>query len=458
MKSETKREMRPRIVVLGAGLAGLSAAWHLARQSPDLSRIVLEKDDSAGGLCRSRSVDGFTFDYTGHYLHLRDPAMTAWVERLLGDELVEVERRSLIQSHGVRLEFPFQANLHGLPPELVARCLIDFVRASDDLAPPNDAAEPFGRWARRVFGDGIAEAFMIPYNAKLFGVDADELTSEWVAWAVPRPDLEQVVRGALGIANRGMGYNPRFRYPRCGGIGSLPAALAECVADDLQLGAPVARIDAAGRRVQLADGREFAYERLISTLPLAELLHRIEGLVTPGGAPPLSQIAARLRWTAVIDVGLGIDRPEIAGGAHWIYFPEPEYPFYRAGFPSNVCRAMAPEGCSSISVEFSQRPDRPRPSHDELVAAARGGLERAGLLSPEDRIVLSTEALIDPAYVIFDAERTRLVDEALARLDEAGILSIGRFGAWTYSYMERALIDGKTAAERVAAALTPAAR
>ncbi|MFN7967188.1 MAG: hypothetical protein U0V87_16010 [Acidobacteriota bacterium] len=80
---------------------------------------------------------------------------------------------------------------------------------------------PFGDWARQVFGDGIAEEFMIPYNTKLFLCDPNEITSEWVAWAVPRPSVEQVVKGALGIPNTGMGYNPRFLYPKAGGIGAL---------------------------------------------------------------------------------------------------------------------------------------------------------------------------------------------------------------------------------------------
>lgn len=444
------------ILILGGGLAGLATAYHLARLLPEVPRLVLEKDAVAGGLARSRRVDGFTFDYTGHYLHLREPETTALVDELIGPLLAEVDRRAFIHARGARLDFPFQANLHGLPPEMVARCLLDYFAAARAEPPPADGTMPFGRWARRVFGDGIAEEFMIPYNAKLFGVDPDEITAEWVAWSVPRPDAAAVVRGALGITNEGLGYNPRFRYPREGGIGVLPAALAERVALDLRCGAEVSSIDARERRVVLRGGEALPFERLVSTLPLPFLLQRTRGLDScqrRDHACTLAELAGRLRWAAVVELALGVRRPEIAGGAHWIYVPDPETPFYRVGFPSNVSPALAPSGCSSLSVEFSHRPGDPVPAPAALLARARPYLEREGLLEPGDEVLVADVALLDPAYVVFDQRCTATTAEALARLRTAGILSIGRFGAWTYSYMERALIDGREAACAIAADL-----
>jgi len=440
------------ILILGGGLAGLATAFHLRRLLPGVPRLVLEKEALPGGLSRSRHVDGFTFDFTGHYLHLRDPGTIAFVEELVGDRMTQVERRAFIHSRGARLDFPYQANLHGLPPSAVARMVLDFFEASKVPLPERPEELPFGEWARRVFGAGIAEGFMIPYNAKLFGCAPDELTSEWVSWAVPRPDLAQVVNGALGIRNAGMGYNPRFRYPREGGIGILAEALAERVGADLRCGAAVVSIDARERRVVLQGGEVLPFEQVVSTLPLPYLLQRVRGVDgCPGLGMTLAEMAGALRWAAVIDLELGVDRAEIAEGAHWVYFPDPGVPFYRVGFPSNVARSLAPAGCSSLSVEFPHRPGAPLPPTGTLVAAARAGLEAAGILRPSDRIVCAEAALLDPAYVLFDRRRTPTVEAAMRRLGKVGIRSIGRFGAWTYSYMERALLDGKEAAEAIAA-------
>lgn len=440
------------ILILGGGLAGMSTAYHLARNLPQEPRLVLEREPLPGGLARSRRYDGFTFDDTGHYLHLRDPEIKRWVDELLGDQLMAVERRAQIHSRGVRLEFPYQANLFGLPPAVIAQAIVDFAAALQQPPPDKSGKMPFGQWARRVFGDTIADEFMIPYNAKLFGCDPDAITAEWVAWAVPRPDLQQVVRGALGLTNSGMGYNPAFLYPRDGGIGALPAALAQQVDADLRCNAAVAAIDAQRREVTLASGETLRYQQLVSSLPLPLLLRLIDRL--DDGGPPVAEEAAALRWTAVLDVELGVERAEIAGGAHWIYFPEPVYPFYRVGFPSNVCRAMAPAGCSSLSVEFAHDPALPTPDRGPLIDRARQGLILAGILAPADKIRVAHVERLDPAYVLFTPGTTKRTAQLLARLESVGIQSIGRFGAWTYSYMERALLDGKQAATKVAATLS----
>ncbi len=150
-------------------------------------------------------------------------------------------RKAEIRSRGATLPFPFQANLHGLPPDFVERCIVDFRKTlGRDL--PDDPATSFEDWSLAVFGRGISEAFMFPYNEKLFRREAAEMTADWVSWAVPKPTLEEVVRGAAGVPNTGMGYNATFRYPTSGGIGVLPAALAGRV-KNLRCGCPVVAVD-----------------------------------------------------------------------------------------------------------------------------------------------------------------------------------------------------------------------
>jgi protoporphyrinogen oxidase len=430
------------ILILGGGLAGLSTAYHLGKLGVP-PHLVLEREARPGGLCRTREIDGFLFDYTGHLLHLRDPEIVALVEDLLPERLILTERRAAIHSRGRRLEFPFQAHLHGLPPEVVARCLVDFVQTLRQDPPVDEGELSFRDWALGIFGQGICDEFMFPYNRKLFCREPETMTADWVSWAVPRPDLEQVVRGALGLPNRGMGYNPSFRYPETGGIGVLPAALAERV-PALRTGAEVVEVDLPARTLTLASGESLAWERLVNTLPLPHFLRILKG--APEG---LAGAAERLAWTVVLDLNLGLDRPDLAGGDHWLYFPEPEYPFYRVGFPSNICPAMVPEGCGSMYVEFAERPGG---AHDleELERSAREGLRRAGLLDGGERILARDLAVIDPGYVVFDRERARAVPATLEDLRGLGVHSIGRYGAWTYSYMERALRDGLDTARLLA--------
>lgn len=430
------------ILILGGGLAGLSTAYHLR----DLPHLVLEAESRPGGLCRSRRVGEFVFDYTGHLLHLRDPRAIALVERWLPGVFRIIERRACIRTRGVSLPFPFQAHLHGLAPEVVADCIVGFVEASKRPV-PEDPRTSFRDWSLAVLGRGISEAFMFPYNCKLFRRAPEAMTADWVSWAVPRPSLEEVVRGALGLPNRKMGYNATFRYPARGGIEVLVEAFAQRV-PRVRLGARVCGVELRRRRVELevAGRREHvAYEALVVTIPLPAFLRMIRD------EPELPPLAERLDWTRVACWNLGVDRSGLGEGAHWIYFPDPDTPYYRVGFPTNFSDAVAPPGTSSLYVEFALRRDE-RFDPAALEAPAREALEREGILRPDDRIVASDWVLLDPGYVIFDWARQEVLAQVLPRLERAGVHCIGRYGAWTYSYMERAILDGMETAERLRAA------
>jgi protoporphyrinogen oxidase len=426
------------IVILGGGLAGLATAYFLG----DIENVVLEADAVAGGLCRSRTIDGFVFDYTGHLLHVRDPRAEKLISELWPETFAVVARNASIRTRGVTLPFPFQANLHGLPGEVVADCILG---AAEALAQPvpDDPALSFRAWSLAALGRGISEAFMFPYNTKLFRRDPEDMTADWVSWAVPRPNLAEIVRGAMGVANRQMGYNATFRYPRQGGIDVVPKAFAAKV-KTLRANARVDAVDLGRRTVTLHSGESIGYDHLVSTIPLPHLLAMASGGGFDGPA-----LAKRLDWSVVGCLNLGISRPNVGSGAHWIYFPDGDAPFYRAGFPHAMGGDVCPPGTSSLYVEFGLRRDEPA-DPDVLERAAFAVLVREGILRADDRVIARDWIRIDPGYVIFDRARQEVMAEAIPRLAALGVKTIGRYGAWTYSYMERAMLDGLETAEALA--------
>ena len=442
--------MRVPVVILGGGLTGLSAAWHL----DGVESLVLERDAEPGGLCRSFAEDGFTFDCTGHLLHLREPRFRDLVERLAPGAFAAHERRAQIFSKGTFTPYPFQANLHGLPVDTVKDCVAGFVEAllrREKAGEPDPQRATFKEWVEAIFGAGIAQHFMLPYNAKLWRVDLDEIECGWVSWSIPRPTLREVLDGAFGATVRGLGYNPTFLYPRRGGIRALPDAFARRV-PAIRTGSAVETIDARRRVVRLRGGETIGYERLVSTLPLDRLLQSTEGLPDEMGA-----IGRRLRSVRVLNICLGIARPRLLD-AHWVYFPEPEYSFYRIGFPSNLAPGMAPRGCASVWAERSLLPGEPF-DEQEVIATTTDDLRRAGILRARDRVVFARVGVLDPAYVLYDRHRARHVPRVLETLREHGIDSTGRFGAWEYSSMEGAMRAGADAADRLRATLgVPEAR
>jgi protoporphyrinogen oxidase len=385
--------------------------------------------------------EGFTFDCTGHLLHLRDGSIRALVDSLAPGAFATHERRALIHSQGVDTAYPFQANLHGLPQETIRECIEGFVDAQMARArdgEPDTTRLSFRAWVESTFGRGIATHFMLPYNAKLWRTDLDEVECGWVSWSIPRPTLREILDGALGATVRGLGYNPTFLYPKRGGIRTLPDAFAGRVGG-IRLEAEVRAIDARARTVTLTDGTVVGYELLVSTLPLDRLLACAQGL--PADLP---RAGRRLRAVRVLNICLGIDRAQVSP-AHWIYFPEPQYSFYRVGVPSNLSDAMAPRGCSSLWAERSLLRDEPY-DENRVVEETIDDLRRAGILRRADRIVYRRVGVLDPAYVIYDRHRSRVLPGVLRALEDLGIRSTGRFGAWEYNSMEGAMKAGIEAA------------
>ena len=425
------------ILIIGAGLAGLSTAFHLG----DRRYRVVEKEKETGGLCRSYRLSDFTFDMTGHLLHFRKPEIKSFIEGLLAGKLEKHIRRSFIYSNGIYTEYPFQVNTYGLPREIVRDCLLGFI---ETLTKPGLGAEndrSFKSWISDNLGEGMARHFMVPFNEKLWQVPLDELTSDWVSWLIPKPRLEDVVNGALGIKDKAFGYNASFLYPAHGGIRLLPDAILAGVRDVI-CGTELMEVDTQRRRATFQDGRVEHYETLVSTIPIPELIRRCTDLPSA-----VRQAAAGLRCVSVYSINLGVSREQISD-KHWVYFPEPEFPFYRAGFPMNFSPSLGPPGSSSLYVEQSHHAENSVPT-DMLLDQVRNGLERAGILHPDDDIVVADVRDIRYAYVIFDRHRARVLPGILTELERRGIHSIGRYGRWEHSSMEDAIAHGKALGEKL---------
>ncbi len=247
------------------------------------------------------------------------------------------------------LPFPFQANLYGLPPEARLECLEGFIAAAG-RKPTGRKPDSFHSWVTGTFGRGIARHFFIPYNEKLFCKSLRSITCDWVSWSVPKPSLREVLKGALGSANTGMGYNASFLYPESGGIQKLPEAISRKV-KDIELGRRLVAVRLKERTLLFHDGTQLQYEALVSTMPLPKLVSMIEGM-----PPRFTGYGRRLTSAAVHNINIGINRPGVMP-YHWIYFPEPEFPFYRVGCYSNFTPNMAPKKTSSLYIEIAARPD-----------------------------------------------------------------------------------------------------
>lgn len=422
------------ILVVGAGLTGLSTARHLRS-----SCMVVEKEQTPGGLAVTEWERGYGFDRTGHLLHLRDPAIRRWVSRLLGDDAIWLERQSRIWSHGVYTRYPFQANTFGLPPRVAHQCIMGFLEARESRQ--RGPIRSFEDFIHAHFGSGFARHFMVPYNRKIWGVHPREMTSSWCDRFVPIPKMEDVIAGAVGLHDTEMGYNASFLYPRRG-IGVLTDRICETVSrsTDLHVGTALRRLDARRRVATLSGGRTLNYEALVSTVPLDRLART---LVDPPAKVARAARKLRVRTLSYLDVALKIP----AGTPyHWTYVPDRAVPFYRVGAYSNFSADLVPPGCGSLYVELTAR--RPGPA-GKVVARVLPWLKAMGIIRSQGDVRFVRLRRIPHAYVIYDHSWQAARHTVMRYLQRHGIHSIGRYGDWNYSAMEDALIAGRDAAHRI---------
>lgn len=426
------------IVVLGGGLAGLSAA--MEARAP-----LYEASDSVGGVARSDIIDGFVFDRGIHVLQTKNRQILDLLAEL-GIELGVRERNAHIYSHGCYTPYPFQVNTAGLPLLLRARCVWDFLRRSDEEDPAN-----YEQWMYANIGRGLAETFLIPYSEKFWGVPPAEMTHDWTGNRVPKPATSQVLRGAIWSRRTAIGTNATFSYPLSGaGYAAIPRALAGRV-PEIHLEHRVVAVDPARRRVRFANGLELGYRALVSTLPLPQLIS-----MCGEQAPAEAQAAVRrLRTNSILVVNLGIGRANLSE-RHWVHFPGKDISFFRLSFPATFDTALVPPGTSSVSCEVAYSPDKPI-DRETIVERVIADLIKVGILRKDDPIVLRHTSDIPLAYCIYDHARKASTRVALDWLLTQDIISCGRYGLWTYFWSDEAMMSGLNAGAKARRLLGEAA-
>jgi len=425
--------LKEDIVILGAGLAGLSAAHHGGG-------TIFEANAHHGGTCHSPSSQGYTFDLGIHVLHTKNLYVLDLLQQKLKADMFEQARRAWIYSFGTRTRYPFQANLFGLPVPVVKECLVSFIKTyCKRQIQPEIECSNYEEWINAVFGEGIARTFMIPYSEKFWTVHPRDLTTEWLDVRIPMPDIEDVIEGSLTSHDKGFGPNAMFKYPREHGIQALTDVFVKNGAD-VRLSHRAVHIDMDKKEITFSNGSSCRYKVLISTIPLPALTDMT------GLPASLAMLPDRLRCNSILCVNLGIDHPDI-NQEHWIYYPEKEYSFFRISFPHNFAPGLAPEGKSSISAEIAYSDTSPV-DRKSIVDRVVNDLMTAGIINREHRIEFTDVQDVRYGYVIFDHHRAKTVEQLKDFYMRHHIITAGRYGSWEYQWMDDAILDGKRAAEQ----------
>ncbi len=423
------------VAIIGSGMAGLGAAWKLKEKN--IKVVIFEKDSRPGGLCRTENDNNFLFDYTGHLLHFKDPYFREVVFSQYKGALLQKTRDAWVWSKNVYTKYPFQANLYGLPIDVIIDCVYEY--SIKHFSEKKSDYANYEEWIVNNFGEGIARHFMIPYNQKIYRRHPRELHPDCNGRFVPQSDLKLLLRGALSQGTGDLGYNSTFFYPEYDGIESLVRSLFKDF--EIRLNESVEMIDLSDSVLYTNQGEAVHYDYIISTQPLPELMKSIRG----GLAACIDKVK-RLKYVSILNINFGI-KGNISE-KHWVYIPEEQYKFHRIGFPHNFSINNAPGGCSSVYLEISYDPEIGI-NKNEIIEQCINDCLRMGILRQQKDLMVINVIDIPYGYVVFDHNRQSVVDELQEALKTVGIYSAGRFGSWVYSSMEDAFMDGYNKAESI---------
>jgi protoporphyrinogen oxidase len=415
----------PRIVIVGAGPTGLGAGYRLQELGYD-DWVILEANDYVGGLATSFTDDaGFTYDIGGHVMFSHYKYYDDLVDKLMGGDYTELEREAWVWTEGRFIPYPFQNNIRDLESQTVFECVQGLIEAQRQEHSPSNFAE----WVQAIFGAGIAKHFMLPYNFKVWATPAELMNYVWIGERVSVVNVENILRNViLGEDQVSWGPNNTFKYPLRGGTGFLYEGLRTYVEDKLHLETPVASVDPHEKLVRTADGRTWPYDVLLNTMPLNKLVSSMESV-----PDAVRGAVDGLVWSGSHIVGVGLDRPADST-KNWIYFPEPDVPFYRVTYLSNYSPYITPEPDQTLFLtETSRSPHKPEDAAT-IVDRVIDGLVATKLMDETDRDLVVTTWLCSPdmSYPVPSVGRDASLGTIQPWLRSQDIWSRGRFGAWLY--------------------------
>jgi len=412
--------------ILGAGIAGIAAGYHLSQRG--IEHTIFEKNTSWGGLCDNFSIgEEFLFDKFVHLSFTKSEVVKELFHK--NTAFYSHKPESSNYYNNLWLKHPVQNNLAPLPVEEKVKIIEDFV-----AKPSFNNIQNYEEWLLVQFGTYFKEHFSEKYTRKYWSIPSKELTTDWLANRISIPSLETLLKGAFEVQEENFYYAQEMRYPEQGGYKSFLNNMATNVSIKTQK--EVALIDPLCKKITFVDGCETHYEKLISSLPLPEIVKIIKD------APKsILEAGEKLLATSGQLVSIGFNRPDVPKYL-WFYIYDEDILPARAYSPSLKSPYNVPKGKSSLQFETYFSKKKPKQlSGDGLVNhIIEKGIQMK--LWEVNDIAITDYREEKYANVVFDFNRKSNVALILNYLKSVGIISIGRFGEWDYFWSDQSLLSG----------------
>ena len=446
------------IVVLGAGLAGLSAAYDLCKAGRQVT--ILEKEGYAGGMACSWKTGPYWLDHGPHRYHSKDDRIVKRFYDVLDNEVVIRDRLSRIYMQGKFFDYPLKAMnvLKSLPPGLLIKAIADYtwIRMVQWFKKIPD--DNFENWVLKRFGRTLYEMFFGTYTSKAWKMPCTEIAADWASQRISQANLWDTIIKTLNPPREGevRSLVTEFWYPAHGGIGEFGRKYAEKVSamgGTIHFGAPVTAIEIEDRKAKRVryrqNGEEHVVEcdAIVNTIPLPRLLETFE----PKIESKVTEAISRLRYLGIVFVYLEINKPSVSPD-HWIYLPEKHLTIHRISEFKNFSDSSAPGDKTVVCCEITclGEDEHWKMPREELAKIAENDLIRVGLLEPGLSRCIDLHRL-PYAYPVYDLtykDNLGILKQAVKQVKN--LQTTGRQGLYRYNNMDHSVAMGIKVAKTIA--------
>ena len=444
-------------VVIGAGPAGLTAAYELAKHGK--KSVVLEQADKVGGISRTEEYKGYRFDIGGHRFFTKVGEVQQIWKEILGDEFIQVPRLSRIYYQGKFFDYPLSivSTLSNLGVTDSGMIILSYLKSKlKGKLQPGPEAENLEDWVIERFGGRLYRTFFKSYTEKVWGIPCDKIQAEWAAQRIKGLSLKKAVVNAMFGSNNTKTLIKEFDYPIYG-----PGMMWErCQKILEEKGSPVhmetrvTRVEHDGRRVQRVIAQkgeemlELSGTDFVSSIPITALARCLD----PAPPEPVLNAARGLKYRDFLIVPLVIDLKDIFPD-NWIYIHSPEFKVGRIQNFKNWSAAMVPDAsktCVGMEYFCSEGDNLWEMTDEELIQLASQEIVGLKLVPDIKYIKDGTVIRQKKAYPVYDGEyrqHLQVIQDYLQRFEN--LQTVGRNGMHRYNNQDHSMLTGLLAAKNI---------
>lgn len=451
-----------QIVILGAGLAGISASYHIKHSNC----TIFEAKNYYGGHVYSYNRDGFTWDEGPHVSFTKSEYVRELFSKNVKNQLFDYEVQTINYFNGQWIPHPAQSNLWALDQELKKSILDDFNKSRGKYYKNLNPVD-YQDWLHRAFGSKFSRTFSEVYTKKYWTLPAKDLTVDWVGNRVFYPKTDEVNSGSVKPLEKQTHYISHVRYPKNGGFFDFVNKLYEGA--KIELNHLVENISFVNRVVTFSNGNKVKYDTLVNTIPLPELI-KISDAPTE-----IKMEAEKLSCSSVLLVNVTADHPT-RRQENWIYVYNDNFLSTRLYCTELMSPNNAPEGKTGIQVEVYFSKYRPKVlTDDEISQIVVEELIEMRLIDSKDSVIDYHTKWVEWANVIFDHDRKSALNKIYRWLESVGltrefdeldamtswdkkiesnqklgkVILAGRYAQWKYYWSDDCILRGKYIAENI---------